>query len=120
MAGMQLKADKEDKYEVVKVVVKDGKQTIEEQTTQQFLKDVTAVAKRVDPKDDFVTYTFKNLSQPKTIKEAITAKDGKEYTYYFLVNTSGTVIKNKTNGKDGDDYKFTVKNYVIDKVTLDD
>ena len=117
MAGMQVKADKDDKYEVVQVVVKDGTQKITEMSTQKFLTTVNATS---ETNKDGVTYKFASLDNKKSIKDALTLKDGKEYTYYFLVNTSGSVIKNKTNGKDGDDYKYTVKDYIITSVSLDD
>ncbi len=36
---------------------------------------------------------------------------------YYLVNTSGTIIKNKTAAKDGDDWYFYVKNKQIKMYT---
>ena len=39
---------------------------------------------------------------------------------YYLVNTSGTILKNKTNAKDADDYKFYVSGKTINEVVLED
>ena len=39
---------------------------------------------------------------------------------YYLVNTSGSMVKNKSNAKDGEDYKFDVEDYLIKKVVLED
>ena len=36
---------------------------------------------------------------------------------YYLVNTSGTIVKNKTAAKDGDDWYFYVDNKVIKMYT---
>ena len=38
----------------------------------------------------------------------------------YLVNTSGSMVKNKSAAKDGEDYKFNVDNYEIKSVTLED
>ena len=38
---------------------------------------------------------------------------------FYLVNTSGAMVKSKSAAKDGEDYKFTVSGYEITKVTLD-
>ena len=38
----------------------------------------------------------------------------------YLVNTSGSMVKNKSAAKDGEDYKFNVKNYQITQVVLED
>ena len=47
--------------------------------------------------------------------DADKAKDVKLY----LVNTSGSMVKNKSAAKDGEDYKFNVDNYEIKSVTLE-
>ena len=40
-------------------------------------------------------------------------------TYYFLLNSSGKVSKNKSDAKDGDDYKFAINKYQITEVSLE-
>ena len=39
--------------------------------------------------------------------------------HLYLVNTSGSLVKNKAAAKDGSDYKFEVDNYEIESVTMD-
>ena len=34
-------------------------------------------------------------------------------THYYLVNTSGSIVKNKSGAKNGEDYKFTVEDQEI-------
>ena len=38
----------------------------------------------------------------------------------YLVNTSGSMVKNKSAAKDGEDYKFNVDDSEIVSVTLED
>ena len=45
--------------------------------------------------------------------------DGKE-VHFYLVNTSGSMVRNSSSSKDGDDYKFEVDDYEIVSVTLED
>ncbi len=39
--------------------------------------------------------------------------------HLYLVNTSGSMVKNKSAAKDGEDYKFNVDDYEIVDVTLE-
>ena len=92
--GMKMKADSEDKYKVVYATGDTG--------------DETAVVEEID------TAKLRALAEEATNKN----KDGDTVKYvgslnsnYYLVNTSGTIVKNKTAAKDGDDWYF----YVEDK-----
>ena len=40
--------------------------------------------------------------------------------HLYLVNTSGSMVKNKSAAKDGEDYKFNVDDSEIVSVTLED
>ena len=42
---------------------------------------------------------------------------GKASSNYYLLNTSGTIVKNKTAAKDGNDWYFYVDNKVIKMYT---
>ena len=116
LGGMLLKADKDDKYSVVKVVTTDGDYSeITLLTTEEFLKDVGAVknSKKAIDKDYDEYYDFDAADK--------TDAEKKETTIYRLVNTSGTVQKSKTKAKDGSDRCYTVgSNKVITAVYVED
>ncbi|MCI6886352.1 MAG: hypothetical protein MR868_03745 [Lachnospiraceae bacterium] len=95
--GKKMKADNDEKYIVVYATGDTA--------------DKDAVVNEIDSKDLRAAY-----------EEAGTNKDGDTVKYvgtvgttwgkdYYLVNTSGSIIKNKTAAKDGDDWYF----YVDDK-----
>ena len=46
-------------------------------------------------------------------------KENDNQVLYYLVNTSGSMVKSKTNAKDGEDYKFTVKDYLITEIAIE-
>ena len=74
-------------------------------TTTDFIATCTDGGKHDDDKEETVyTVTTTNTDSVK----------------YYLVNTSGTILKNKTNAKDADDYKFSVSKRQITKVVLED
>ena len=94
--GLKMKADSDDKYKVV--YVKGSKDTGVDDVE---VEEIKSSALRSDS-DDAVG----------------TNKDGDTIRYmgtlpkdYYLVNTSGTIVKNKTAAKDGDEWYF----YVDDK-----
>jgi len=111
MAGKQVKADKDDKYNIYKVTTKvAGQETciVEKVDTAVFLKDENLVTKTRNAKDDAWVYTVKADAYANDV-------------FYYLVNTSGSLVKSKSGAKDGDSYKFEVdKNYKIKTVTLED
>ena len=112
-AGKLVKADKDDKYtiyEVTESTTSAGTTSIkvESMDVAKFLK-LTGVTK--NKHDD------KKEEQTWTIDTDVVYSGGKTY---YLINSSGTVTKNKTGAKDGDDYKFNVDNKKITKVTLED
>ena len=94
--GMKMKADSEDKYKVVYATGDTG--------------DDNAVVEEID------TAKMRGLAEEATNKN----KDGDTIKYvgslgsnFYLVNTSGTIVKNKTAAKDGDDWYFYVENKQI-------
>ena len=92
---MKMKADNDDKYKVVYATGDTG--------------DKASVVEEID------SAKIRGLAKEATNKN----KDGDTVKYvgslekgkYYLVNTSGTIVKNKTAAKDGDDWYF----YVEDK-----
>ena len=102
LGGMLLKASKDDKYSVIKIT-KDASGTItalECLSTEEFLADVDATSSIPTGKDD-------DYDEYYNVKES--AADTAT-TQYRLVNTSGSVQKNKNKAKDGDDRCFKVGN----------
>ena len=99
-AGRLFKADKDDKYKIVKV--ETNKNRMSEVEVDDFLAEMT---KKTETNDDGdITYTIKDY--PDGVK-------------YYLVNTSGNVVKNKTKAKDGNDYKITVNGYKINSILVE-
>lgn len=113
-AGKQIKADKDDKYKVYKVTTGTGNYClVEDMTVSAFLKEAAVNPDgKYDEKKEERVWTIKNYSNKKD-------EDGNSVKYYLL-NTSGSVIKNKTGAKDADDYKFNVKSKEITEVILED
>ena len=106
-AGKQVKADKDDKYKVYKVTTgADNYCLVEGMTVTEFLKETKATSE-YDSKKEETVWTIPSAAYTNNVK-------------YYLLNSSGTVIKSKTGAKDSDDYKFTVKNKVITEVILED
>ena len=107
LAGKQVKADKDDKYSVYKIT-KDGDEivAVEKMEAAEFIKDAMGDAdKKIT--NSKTTYTWKPA-------------DDSDMTEYLLISSSGTVCKNKSGAKDGNDYKFTVdSSRKITKVVLD-
>ena len=103
MAGKQVKADKDDKYKVYQVT-KDNK--IIKWETSKFVAEYGGTPD--------AAYAEKNDGDTLW-KISIPADDGT----FYLVNTTGTLIKSKSGAKDGEDYKFKVSGYKIQEVLLE-
>lgn len=101
LGGMLMKADKDDKYSVVKAVTNSSKDYTEITllTTEKFLDDINAVKTNKTGYDEF--WDVSGLAKDDTDANENT-------TIYRLVNTSGTVQKSKTKAKDGDDRCYKV------------
>ena len=114
LGGMLLKADKDDKYSVVKSTIVDGEYTeIELLTTDKFLDEVGSKVNE----DGFEEYW--NVSAGD--KSTVDADGVKTEVTYRLVNASGTVQKSKTKAKDGDDRCYNVgSDKVITAVYVED
>ena len=109
VAGMLLKADKDDKYAVVKIDTRDSKKTVYTLlTTDKFLADAKSLG--------IATPDADKLAKDYTEYYTIGTKAGIKYK---LVNTTGTVQKNKTKAKDGNDTCYAVKDEVIKTVYVE-
>ena len=112
LGGMLLKADKDDKYSVVKATTVDGEYTeIKLLTTERFLDDEGVEFEKINKTGYDEYYEIK--SADKT--------EGNKTVVYRLVNTSGNVQKSKSKAKDGDDRCYKVEsNKTITAVFVED
>ena len=115
-AGKQIKADKDDKYKVYKVTTKADSNycKVEDMTVSEFLKVQDGI--------DKVEKSYSSTKEETTWKITYTdyAADAPEVVKFYLLNTSGTVVKSKSGAKDADDYKFYVSGKTINEVVLED
>ncbi len=98
LAGMLLKADKDDKYAVIKITNGNEYELL---TTDDFLKEAA-----VQPG----TPTDKDWTEYYTVDNNVAGIE------YKLVNTSGSVQKNKSKAKDGNDRCYHQDGSSIDYV----
>ena len=121
MGGKLIEADKDDKYQIVKYVeVKDeesGKIT-DIKITKLDVEDLMAESTEVTEadKDDEKLGDYYDADAEVYVVNG--AKD--DNTHYYLVNTSGSMVKNKSGAKNGEDYKFTVEDQEIISFKLED
>lgn len=108
-AGKLIEADSDDKYQVVIYSEdEDGIVTMEKMDTDDFLTEYCYEVEEGEADYDEDANTWK-------VKDEIDSS-----IKLYLVNTSGSMVKNKSAAKDGEDYKFNVKNYQITQVVLED
>ncbi len=114
--GCRIEADKDDKYQVVKVVPVGSAKDINihgvgvEKVSSQDLKSTyDNVPLRKFLNTDGETVSFMDISKLQADKayNAITNPTGNNAEYY-LVNSSGNIQTTKTAAKDGDDWYFYV------------
>ena len=110
MAGKQVKADKDNKYEIYRVeTTEDGGTKVKQIEVTDFLALEGISSSTTDKQREDGDESWK-------VDVDTVYADG---TAYYLVNTSGKTIKNKTKAKDGDDYKITVDNYKITSILIE-
>ena len=108
-AGKLIEADSDDKYQVVIYSEdEDGIVTMEKMDTDDFLTEYCHELEAGDKDYDEDATTW-------NVNEDIDSN-----VKLYLVNTSGSMVKNKSAAKAGEDYKFNVKNYQITQVVLED
>ena len=100
MFGCKVKADSDDKYQLVKVTA-NGKKS------RDINADGVSVEKveSADYRGDAITGTYTNADNESVSYTKFDDAD------LYLVNTSGNVQKNKTAAKDGNDWYFYVSDY---------
>ncbi|MCD8084480.1 MAG: hypothetical protein LUE86_13490, partial [Clostridiales bacterium] len=118
-AGCRIKADSDDKYQVVAVEAigednTDGSVDISTDPGQVMVTTYDGT----DVRNSDCGYTFTEGSyrndDDDTLRYVVVYDDTNMTDRdLYLVNTSGTLQKNKTAAKDGDDWYFYVKNYKI-------
>lgn len=97
VAGMLLKADKDDKYSVLKIQTVDGKTSYSVLTTDKFLTETRDAKYRTNDAAKLATNKY---SEYYNFDNAKAEADG---IVYKLINTSGAVQKKKSKAKDGSD-----------------
>ena len=97
--GKRIKADSDEKYIAVTATgyISDDNVEVIEKDSKDLRADAYSVGKNKD-------------------SETVKINDDFD-TSYFLVNTSGSIVKNKTAAKDGDDWYFYVDDYKIKMYT---
>ena len=105
--GMKLKAGSDDKYIVVYADGDTGASdvTVHKIDTAALRRDAV---ERGQNKDGDTVYAYGTLGS---------LVSGKASSNYYLLNTSGTIVKNKTAAKDGNDWYYYVDNKVIKMYT---
>ena len=110
LAGMLLKADKDDKYSVVKIKTTTAGTDYKLLTTDDFLADARAEGLVTNNADKLATNDYTEYYNIAT-KTGVT---------YKLVNTSGSVQKNKNKAKDGNDSCYYVDGETIKALYVED
>ena len=102
VAGKQIKADKDDKYEVVEIETINNVEYIKDEMTVAEFLDLGLVDETTNDDGDRI-WDFSKV----------------DVKNYRVINSSGAVIKKKSSAKDGDDYKLTISNKEITKIVLE-
>lgn len=109
-AGMLLKATEEEKYAIVRVENKTQKIGMSEETYET-LDLIT--------RDEFINEVCNSGIYDEEKNQSVwTVRYEPENVDYYLVNQSGSIIKNKKSATDGEGYQFTVKNNKIQSITM--
>lgn len=112
MYGCRIKADRNDKYQVVEVLDENGS-TSGDLTINASTAKVTKIKSYELRTGSYSRSTSLKNSDNEYVKYVSTAAfDG-----CWLVNTSGAVVKSKTAAKDGDDWYFYVNEREIKMYT---
>ena len=101
-AGCRIKADSDDKYQMVQVIANGGN-NVDIGANGVTVNKIDAGALR----DNISAQSFVN-DDDETVRYYHLATNK-----YYLVNTSGAVQKSKVAAKDGDDWYFYVKNRAV-------
>ena len=116
MAGKLVKADKDDKYTVYAVVpAKNSSNKVIEMDIEEYLSfcnTTTDGLSKSQIEDGDMKWIIDRTKVDAVDSEFKNAK-------FYLVNSAGKVIKDKSSAKDGNDYKFEVKNREIKSVILE-
>ena len=144
MGGKLIEADSDDKYQVVLRIENDGEVDgiavnkdirLVELDTDEFLEYCTELTEdnknqyeskfdvNYDEDGDETTWVLDLTDDviDDILGDYYSGKDfGDKGTIQFnLVNTSGSMVKNKSSAKDGEDYEFDVDSFKIQSVTLE-
>lgn len=101
MYGCRIKADSDDKYQLVSVT-----------GTDKGIGSSTAVVAKEDSRNIRTNHSVTSTTRNKDDEYVRYAGVG-EFTDMYLVNSSGSIVKSKTAAKDGADWYFYVDGYEV-------
>ena len=136
-AGKLIEADSDDKYQVVLYIENKGSNGVDdvandlkliELDAEEFLDYCVEITEEnaseygMEFDEDETTWVL-DLTDEKKAEIAgeygIETLGDEAVVEFNLVNTSGSMVKNKSAAKDGEDYEFDVDNYEIQSVTIE-
>ena len=113
--GCRIKADKDDKYQAVKVIrgtngavdIHGGDVKVEKVKSQDLKNEATVIATNTDGE----TVRGRNIAAKQALSSRVTLPNGDivDKELYYLVNTSGNIQRTKSAARDGDDWYFYVR-----------
>ena len=136
--GKLIEADSDDKYQVVLWIENKGKDGAGEEIaddlklieldTEEFL-DYCVEIDEDNASEYGMTYDEDETTYVLDLTDELKSQIAGDYgiddlgdeaeVKFHLVNTSGSMVKNKSSAKDGEDYEFDVDSYEIQSVTLE-
>ena len=136
-AGKLIEADSDDKYQVVLYIENKGSNGVDdvandlkliELDAEEFLDYCVEITEEnaseygMEFDEDETTWVL-DLTDEKKAEIAgeygIETLGDEAVVEFNLVNTSGSMVKNKSAAKDGEDYEFDVDSYEIQSVTIE-
>ena len=103
-AGVRIKADSEDRYQVVRIAGENGVNTTDDDVT---VTKISASSLRGGSvAGAAVGNTYQNRDNERV---RFVTLDNEDNDAFYLVNSSGSVTRNRNAAKDGDDWYFYVE-----------
>ena len=103
-AGARIKADSEDRYQVVRVSGENGVNTTDDSVTVTKISASSLRSGDVEGVDVGTTYRNRDNERVRYV-----TLDNSDNDAFYLVNASGSVTRNRNAAKDGDDWYFYVE-----------
>ena len=121
--GKRYKADSDNKYEIV-LKLENG--SLVSVTTEEYVNALsgegngTYISKKSNGDEDNLYYYGKNgvvdEDGEKVVQKSLQSWNDVKVEKAYVVNTSGSLVKNKSKCKDGDDYVINVDDFDIEEI----